>query len=551
MSAKQVVALKFDVDALKHSMRYAFASDITVIQELIQNARRAGASTVWVNTGVSPAGENTLSVLDNGCGLMDFQVLLQVANSGWSDETKANEGPYGMGFLSAIYGAKHVEVVSQGKVLRLDQEGVLNDREFEVEVFDGSLPTGTVTSVTMFGLDTVKILNNISSIVRGYPIDVIVNGQTMNRPDSLDGSFCKVGVGHIKRVNATFNVAHVRVYLQGFAVRTESLGYRSVQHDVVHLDPAKFHGKFPDRDVVVNQAEMMAEVTEQLRSLYTETLLEARKRLSPVTFMENYYDMAASLGMLQLFNDIEVIPKSFMQQVCAMPHDTEYPQEYLFPGNDGEFFTKASLAAGEVVLAELETYTTEYDTENSKRWIFAYAAKAWTLKKQLDEHHWLHGLVTVHEESDVTLEPVGVIRRGNADGMRLQCLGAPGLVLCEDIKVSMGDISFLLGEPVANEEDNVIYVVVRDQAPLYIENAVVQQLASYRWDDDFHEDERDDDVHAINQMARELASNSPEEQLALSIEAAISDYSKVRSLTCTIQVDAKGKVKVLSLGHNA
>lgn len=551
MSEKQVVALRFDVAALKHSMRFAFASDLTVIQELIQNARRAGATTIWVNTGVSASGEPTLSVLDNGCGLEDFQVLLQVATSGWSEETKVSEGPYGMGFLSAVYGSRQVDVVSRGKVLRLDQKSVLADGQFEVEDFDGELPEHVVTSVTMHGIDAGKVASNIANIVRGYPIQLIFNGRQLDRLDSLDGTFTKVESGHIKRNNRSFSTSHVRVYLQGFCVHKEQYGNRGDLGDVVHLDPTKFHGKFPDRDVVINQAEMLVQVHQNLRALYVDSLMEAKKRLHPAAFMEAYYDLACSLNMLEVFNDLEVLPQSFLKQVCGMPHDTEYRDAYLQAGAEGRFFTKEELQSGDVIIGELDAFNAEDDTENTRRWLFAFAVKAWMISKDLDEEHWVHGLVTLHEECDVSMEAVGVLRTGKADYMRLHCIGEANIVLCEDIKVIMGDAHHLLGEPVYDEDANAFYIPMRDGSPTYVDDFVVQQICSYSWDDNFHEDERDEDVRRINQMIRELASNSPEEQLALSLEAAIADYSKIRGMTCTIKVDDKGKVEVLSLGAAA
>ncbi|MBK6616244.1 ATP-binding protein [Ottowia sp.] len=547
MTEKQVVALRFDLDALKHSMRFAFASDVTVVQELIQNARRAGATKVWVSTGTSDSGEGVMTVADNGSGIDDFQVLLHVATSGWNEDTKKTEGPYGMGFLSAVYGAKHVEVVSRGKVLRMEQELVLANGQFEVEDFDGSLADSAVTAVTMRGVNVAKIASSIESMVQGYPIDVVLNGRVLKRPDALDGSYRKVGVGHIKRSNTQYAKGGARVYLQGFRVNRDASRYDGGSTDVVHLDSTMFHGKFPDRDVVINQADMLALVDADVRAMYVKSLLEAKKRLEPAAFMEAYQALADSLGMLEVFNDLDVVPKCFLQEVVSMPHDTEY-REFLALGKEGEFFTRAELETGRIVIGDLEPYTSEDDTDNTRRWVFAFAAGAWMIKYgMLDEQHWLHGLVKLHEESDVTLEAVGEYVRGPVDSRRLHCISGVEIVLCAGFKVGMGETSFILSGAVLNEGESNLYVPVLDGSPAYVGEDVIQQFSSYRWDDEFHEDERDQDEAALNQMVRELASDSPEEELAMSIEAAIASYSKVRSLECTIKVTAEGKVEVLSM----
>ena len=551
MTQKQVVALRFDVEALKQSMRFAFGSDVTVVQELIQNARRAGATTVWISTSLSETGEGVMSVMDNGSGIEDFQVLLHVATSGWGEETKMVECPYGMGFLSAVYGAKHVEVVSRGKVLRIDQELVLADGTFEVEAFDGSLSEGGVTEVTMRGVNVSKITSSIEAmLVAGYPINVVFNGKVLKRQDALDGSFRKVGVGYIKRNNTVYQKGAVKVYLQGFRVNRYSAMYEPTSTDVVHLDSKLFKGKFPDRDVVINQDEMLALVDAELKALYVDSLLEAKKRLAPAVFMETYQALARSVGMLEVFNDLDVVPKSFLREVNVMPHDTEYEDEFLTIGKEGAFFTREQLESGSIVVGDLDAYTSEDATDNTRRWVFAYAAKAWMIRQgMVDEGHWLHALVTLHDDSDVpTIEPVVTMKRCKVDTMRLHCVGGAEIVLCEDVKIILGETSCLLGEPVFDEEKACVYVpMLNDRSPMHVGEGVMQQISSYRWNDEFHEDERDEDELAMNQMVRELASDSPEEQLALSIEAALASYSTVRSLECTIQVSAEGKVDVLSL----
>lgn len=547
MSEKEVVALSFDLDALKQSMRFAFANDLTVIQELMQNARRAGASVVWVNTAVTESGEKTLSILDNGCGLESFQVLLHIAKSGWGEDVRANESPYGMGFLSAVYFSKHVEVISRRKVLRMDQAQVLSDGQFEVEDFDGELPHAAVTSVTMHGIDTEKVAGRIAAIVRGYPISVIFNGKALDCPDALDNSFQETTVGSIKRRCTSFHTQDMRVYLQGFKVH-EVGGYHSNSPDVVHLDPARFFGKFPDRDVVVNQAEMLIEAQGELKNIYAQALLEAKRRLPALEFMETYRSMAESLGQLEVFNDIDVIPKSFLRQVNAMPHDTQDRDEYMTRGRELDGFTRQELERGEVMIGDLEPYQAEDDTDNSRRWIFAYAVKAWMLKERLHEGHWIHGLVSIHDEQTVTMQAVGVRRSGMVDGRRLHCIGQVELVLCEDVTVTMDGTSFMLGEPVADEETGHIYVPISDGKPAYIDSSVVQQFSSYRWDDEFHKDDRDEDEQALNQMARELSTDTPEEHLALTLEAAITSYSSIRSLVCTFEVNSRGEVTVQAMG---
>lgn len=556
MSEKEIVALQFDTQALKHSLRFAFASDMTPVQELIQNARRAGASKVDVSTGVTEEGEPFVAIMDDGCGLENFQVLLTVASSGWSGDVIAQEGPYGLGFLSAIYAAKHVEVISRGKILRMTQADVLANGQFEVEEFDDEIPEGFVTVVKLFGVDAEKIKTRVPQIVRGYPIEVALNGISQPRPDALDSTYRSTAVGHIKRHGDDLASQGVAIYLQGFRVRSTETS-RCDDLDVVHLDQTRYFGKFPDRDVVINDGDMLEQVKAELRGLYVEALLDAKQRLPALKFMEQYKDMARSLQMLHVFNDIDILPKSFLNQVTGLPY--EYPwyegNDYLQPGAVGEAFSRDDLSSDALILSELDPYVCEDDSENCLRWVAAFAAKAWMLDVELDEEHWIHDLIRLNDSATVHLQPLGDVKQGKAESRRLNCIGAVDLVLCSDVEVEIRfagsevALKFTIGEPVADEREGRIYVPDSDGDPMYVGQSVLLQLSSYHWEDEFHQNEVDEDEATINQMVVELAAKSPEQQLELALRSAIESYSQIRSLVCTISVDASGTVKVQQLAR--
>jgi hypothetical protein len=64
------------------------------IIELLQNARRAGATEVRItNTG------NLVTIHDNGCGIEDFQKLLDLGSSGWDEQIESGEDPAGVGLF--------------------------------------------------------------------------------------------------------------------------------------------------------------------------------------------------------------------------------------------------------------------------------------------------------------------------------------------------------------------------------------------------------------------------------------------------------------------
>ena len=75
--------------------RFAFTNKLTLVSELLQNARRAGATHVTIE---HDATAKRLTVVDDGCGIDDFQQLLTFNQSGWDDDTIRSEHAFGLGF---------------------------------------------------------------------------------------------------------------------------------------------------------------------------------------------------------------------------------------------------------------------------------------------------------------------------------------------------------------------------------------------------------------------------------------------------------------------
>ncbi len=77
-----------------------FTNKLTLVSELLQNARRAGATQVTI---VHDATARRLTVIDNGCGIEDFQRLLTFNESGWDEDTIRTEHAFGLGFSKCLY----------------------------------------------------------------------------------------------------------------------------------------------------------------------------------------------------------------------------------------------------------------------------------------------------------------------------------------------------------------------------------------------------------------------------------------------------------------
>ncbi|MFA6175042.1 MAG: ATP-binding protein [Phycisphaerae bacterium] len=86
------------------------------IIELLQNARRAKATEVRITNK-----DDFVSIEDNGCGVDDFQKLLDLGGSGWDEKLEAGEDPAGVGLFSLT--PREVTITSRDRRVVIDKDG--------------------------------------------------------------------------------------------------------------------------------------------------------------------------------------------------------------------------------------------------------------------------------------------------------------------------------------------------------------------------------------------------------------------------------------------
>ncbi|MFZ4438048.1 MAG: ATP-binding protein [Syntrophales bacterium] len=86
------------------------------IIELLQNARRAGATKVTITND-----DGWVTVKDNGQGISDFAKILDLGGSGWDDACEKSEDPAGVGIFCLA--PREVTIRSKGKMAIITKEG--------------------------------------------------------------------------------------------------------------------------------------------------------------------------------------------------------------------------------------------------------------------------------------------------------------------------------------------------------------------------------------------------------------------------------------------
>jgi len=431
----ETVAVRLSRRRLIENLRFAFPDRHSVVTELLQNARRAGASCVSVT---HDAKAKRLVVRDDGCGIADFQTLLTLGESGWSEAVQRTEQPFGLGFLQSLYAAGSCCVESRGQRVRFDTRAAFAGARVGVE--RGTAARGT--TVTLEDIELPRLDREIARMTRGFPIPVQYNGVALRRPHAPDAlPYVKTSVGWVYLVGLETGAAsyETAVYLQGLMIGGPAL--LGLPCNVVHLDPGVFQARLPDRDRLMDEDAALRRVHEVLRSLWRDRLTAAKRVATPEVFVERCFRAAGLWGHLDLFNDVPVLPEGLAQRIEGYPrHETCRDDGYLVPFRRA--LTRAEVEGGRLRLACLGAF----DERTGVRWMYARERAYLVVSPSaLDGEHWVHTHVRELEEEEMSIETVNPGLRTTFRGRRIEV----SVLTCEAVEIRVG------GDRVVVREDAV------------------------------------------------------------------------------------------------
>ena len=186
--------------ALDHMSRYFDATAASVFVELIQNARRAGATHVDIVDDspdtAAPGDATIVTVWDNGRGITDPAVLLSFGESDWDGDLARTERAAGMGI--ACLARRGCTVSSRPRTessqsiggwrMTLERDHFLG-KSAATAVPDPSAPTPCGTCVTFHATESPDLLKEAAACAARYaPLSVSFNGRELERRDFLEGA---------------------------------------------------------------------------------------------------------------------------------------------------------------------------------------------------------------------------------------------------------------------------------------------------------------------------------------------------------------------------
>lgn len=382
------VKVSINESALIRNLGSVFTDKTKVLAELLQNGRRAGATSI----NIEFEGD-TLVVVDNGCGIDNMQNLLTVADSGWGEQTVAAESPFGMGFLSTLFTATSVKVESKGRQIAFQSSAAINLEKIEVKLCDfiGG------TRVTLEGFDVSKerleealmVGNKSLPFCAGFPIPIFFNGKELARPLQKDDRFIECEIGHIRLFASknefagsticSSNYDTRNVFLQGLPVNAGKVP----DYTVIHLN-SQFAARMPDRDVLLDLDFNLKRITDVVTSEYRK-FFEALKKTDPMSLFEDkYFGVISKYEFLDLFNDIDTVPANFFKLY------SEYPTyENSFDNFKGADITRAQLESNEVFVMDDEYQSGDLGTKTMAVNMLAWKLNWPILKHKFHPDHWV------------------------------------------------------------------------------------------------------------------------------------------------------------------
>lgn len=191
--------------------------------------------------------------------------------------------------MSAIFACDAISVDSKGGRFSVDTAELLAFQPIAIEPADWQGITRL--TLTQFKPEADRIESQLRRLARGYPIEVRFNGVSLDRPRAVNSTlpFIKTELGELYLYGLSQGEDWLRqseyfhLYLQGLPVY-HSHHERDPGH-VIHLDSSRFFARLPDRDKLIDEAQVIAEVKQVLQREARQRLEAIKHQLSAVAFV--------------------------------------------------------------------------------------------------------------------------------------------------------------------------------------------------------------------------------------------------------------------------
>ncbi|WP_369326331.1 ATP-binding protein [Alcaligenes nematophilus] len=518
------IRLQTNQNRLIETFRYAF-TQASMLGELLQNARRAKARHIHIS-----AEGDTLTVSDDGEGIANLQSLICIAESGWDEELKAREKPFGIGVLSTLYFARSLRVHSLDMAFRATTAAIINGEDIDVI----AAPDRIGTEIRLCGVEppykgptlTQWVAQQLVRLCEAFPVRVTFNGTEFERPLARPGLVWRdTEVGQVL-IDLDGAPSQYRCYLQGLPIGR----WPSSQHHQIVMLRDDMIARPPDRQHLLHEEEDGKRIQAAVERAFRQSLIEAKERLSGADFVMQYASTCLSSSNADLLSNVPFVPRSWFRDWTHEPpgfrsHWTRYWDRHHAEG-----------VIAQEVLQEAGVWSidAEDDDDVPTAEVYLAARQAFLLEEhRFDGDHWLFDLLHYADPDQVGIHHGEVIHVDDSLPFNSDIIG---VTLVGTLSASFGG-------------DTREYAVsaIRRHGRLYVTphaGDVTRLLSDYIFDDRYDQGREDADAQTIATFIAVGCSVSP----ARAIEELLpkswryTPQPKLAGATVRLSFDTEGKL---------
>lgn len=392
-----------------------FSNSSTVLSELVQNSRRAGATSVTVTTG-DVDGTPFLSLEDNGCGIASFDSLFALSESNWSSDVVEKDAPYGMGFFSTLFAAKTVKIESNGLSLTLDSESAIKMEDFGEPVVSSEAPA-VGTRITLLGFNG-KAESAFEHIAKHSSLNITFNGKALDNSlnfNVLASAYPVINTPFGKLVLREDFTINCSIVVQEMSISTiEKKSYYYEPNNVLFVDNNKVKVRMPDRNAIIDNDAFEAGLIAYLNDYFKGVLIKKREEINDdAVFLDKYHAQVWKYAQ-ELLSDMYYLPISLFSYI-NMP-------SLRNPDFRSEYYLAPSRAYTNIIsqseLSEQFIVTDKYALDEGHHplcALFLRSSGAMRFKQSVDhgsffKEHWINDFIQTLDLNDLTVELVNPIK---------------------------------------------------------------------------------------------------------------------------------------------
>lgn len=528
------IRVESDTATLLQALSKTFTRSTTVIGEMLQNARRAGATRVNLTLT-----DTDLTVEDDGCGIADFSVLLSIAKSGWDKAIQQSDAPYGIGLVSVLFACEDVEIISKGQRAQAKTSDLIAIRPVALT----AVPDTGTTTLRLGGHRLGKndaIANEIRRLVAGFPIPVFLNGEEVPRPHAVGAmDFIETPVGlATPGVRICNPVRHV--YLQGLPISVPRCTSGYCNTEIVHLSSPMFEGRMPERDSLLEPERSAEKITAALEDVARQYLVGIAPTMTDEEFVGKYGVLAGKLDLRDLLNAKNCIPA---QWVCR--YDTPFKDTADGPGYTEapktDVVTRAELEAKGLFVVAHESEETNWETDLLAAHAVA-GLDAFVTHNGLPSWHWGSALSQEVGPEDFELVPGTTVGEDNLEiyyeNVTLRLVESIGIRRRGESHV---DAPLIPADCYFNVSEGVLYVT--GEAGPFL---AVSQVSDFECEERYEESECDQAQDRFLATVKVLQNNDPADLLHAFLDKGLpyTIPTSLRSKSFLVTMDENGKAVV-------